>query len=246
MESRALAILFCAPALLSQSFDVSSVKLSQRTLGPDYRGELVFGPSSVRGRNLSLKDLIREAYDLQPRQIVGGPAWLDVSEYDVDARTDAPTPPEQLRAMLQALLADRFALKNHRDAKEMRVYALVQDKNGVTIPAAGRAAASPGAVHFRGTMRQFADLISLKLTIPAASDRTTPGIAGGPQVPVLDRTGLAGIYEFNLDLKIELGADGFTLWQRALRDQLGLKLDSRMESLPLLVIEGAEKTPRQN
>jgi uncharacterized protein (TIGR03435 family) len=56
---------------------------------------------------------------------------------------------------------------------------------------------------------------------------------------VLDRTGLAGTYDLNVNFKLEPGADSFTLWQRALQDQLGLKLVSRKAPVEVLIVDGA-------
>ena len=71
------------------AFAVASVKPSDRILGKDRpTPKLTFQPDGVRGRNLTLKALILEAYKLRPHQVTGGPDWLDTSEYDIDARTD--------------------------------------------------------------------------------------------------------------------------------------------------------------
>ena len=60
-------------------------------------------------------------------------------------------------------------------------------------------------------------------TLPAPSSPSEPVIAGGPQIPVLDKTGLTGIFDFSVDMRPELGTDGFAMGQRVLRDQLGLR-----------------------
>ena len=65
-------------------------------------------------------------------------------------------------------------------------------------------------------------------------------------MPVLDKTGLAGIYDINVDMKLELGVDMFTIWQRVLQDQLGLKLESRKAKVDVLVVDSAERIPTAN
>ena len=77
--------------------------------------------------------------------------------------------------------------------------------------------------HFHGDMRKFADFLAVMFTMPAASSPSEPVIAGGPQIPVLDKTGLTGIFDFSVDMHPELGTDGFASWQRVLQDQLGLR-----------------------
>jgi uncharacterized protein (TIGR03435 family) len=62
----------------------------------------------------------------------------------------------------------------------------------------------------------------------------------------LDKTGLAGIYEFSLDMRPELGTDGFAMGQRILRDQLGLDIENRKENVAIVVVDEAAKTPTEN
>jgi uncharacterized protein (TIGR03435 family) len=237
------ASCFAQPA--SRTFDVASVKLSLHPLGKDANSQVAYTPAGLTARNMTLKDLIAEAYQVQPHQIAGGPRWLDVAEYDLEAKADAAASREQLRMMLQALLSDRMRLVLHKDAKQMRVYDLLVDKNGPKIQAVKDGEKS-SANSFHGTMRQLANLISIQLTIPVLNDPSVPGRAAGPPPPVLDKTGLSGVYEVNVKFKPELGVDMFTLWQRLLRDQLGLRLDSRNEQVPLLIVDNAEKTPAAN
>jgi uncharacterized protein (TIGR03435 family) len=220
-----------------QAFDVASVKVSQRQVGKDDQGEVATGPAGLSGRNVTLKSLIVEAYGLQPHQVFGGPAWLDSSEYDVEAKAGAPASKEQLDLMLRGMLAERFRLAFHREMKELQVYELVTDKNGPRLRAAAEGM----------SMRQLANLISIRLTIPAVSNNPSkPSIASGPLVPVLDKTGLEGTYDITVDLRLEPGADSFTLWQRFLQDRLGLKLESRKEKMEVLVVDSAAKTPTSN
>jgi uncharacterized protein (TIGR03435 family) len=57
-------------------------------------------------------------------RIEGGPSWMESTFYDVSARPDAETGPtyEQLKPMLQQLLAQRFHLQTHMEEKEMNGY----------------------------------------------------------------------------------------------------------------------------
>jgi uncharacterized protein (TIGR03435 family) len=222
---------------LGQAFDVASVKVSQRQLGRDYEGAISVGPAGIVGKNVTLKGLIVEAYQLQPHQVLGGPGWLDYDQYDIEAKAAEPASKEQLVLMLRALLTERFRLVQHHDTKELQVYELVTDKNGAKV--------RPAADGMR--MLQLADLISIRLTIPAAGDDPSkPSIAKGPSVPVLDKTGLEGTYDIKVDLKLEPGVDSFTLWQRFLQDRLGLKLESRKEKMEVLVVDNAARTPTSN
>src|SRR6476646_6052721 len=210
------------------AFEVASVKPSQRLLGPDANNRFAFAPAAFTARNATLRRLAAEAYRLQVSQ-VRGPVWLDRSEYDIEAKADSPATRDQLRLMLRTLLAERFKLTQHRDAKETRLYELVTDKAGLKIHAAkeGETPAMAPGFRFHGDMRQFADLLAVQLSIAISSDPAQPGRAAGSPVPVLDKTGLSGVYDFRIEIKPEPGSDMFTLWQRVLQDKLGLRLNSR-------------------
>jgi len=232
------------------AFEVASVKTSQRLVGKDANNQISIGPAGLSGRNVTLKRLVIEAYHLQPHQVSGGPNWLDVNEYDIDAKAAGVATKEQLAVMLRTLLTDRFRLSFHREAKEESVYELVTDRNGPKIhpvsDGAAPAAEVAGRRHFRGDLQQFANLLSVQLTIPVMEDPGAPSKARGLPVPVLDKTGLPGIYDISVDLNLELGVDMFTLWQRVLQSQLGLKLESRKAKMEVLVVDRAERVPVGN
>jgi uncharacterized protein (TIGR03435 family) len=132
--------------------------------------------------------------------------------------------------------------------REMRVYELVVGKSGSKIhPMSDRETAPAQAgFHFHGDLRQFADLLAVQLTIPAMDNPGEPVRASQSQVPVLDKTGLPGIFDFSVDIRPELGTDGFTSWQRALQDQLGLRIESRKGNVPVVVVDEAAKIPTEN
>lgn len=246
------AFLFWPCASFAETFDAASVKPSRRTLGPDANSPLSLGAAGVTGRNVTLKRLIGEAYNLQPHQVSGGPKWLNDNEFDIDAKVDAPTTKENLRLMLRSLLADRFRLSVHPENKELHVYELVIDKDGPKIHVATdseSSAAKTGATglrSFRGTLQQFANLLSVQLAIPYVDDPGRPARSSGTLVPVLDKTGLPGLYDIPAEVRPEVGADMFTLWQRALQSQLGLKLESRKSKVEVLIVDRAEKIPLPN
>ena len=189
------------------AFDVASVKTSQRIVGPDGNHRVAFEPSGITARNVTLRRLVAEAYHLQLQQVLG-PRWLDENEYELEAKTSGPVARERLALMLQTLLTERFRLTQHHEIRELRVYELLTDKTVLKIhPVEGGGAPSvvPG-LHFRGDMRQFADLLAVQLTIPVSDDPGRPGRAGGPPVPVLDKTGLGGIYDFSLQSRDQAGS----------------------------------------
>jgi uncharacterized protein (TIGR03435 family) len=254
---RALPLLIClalpAQTSLAQSsqvapaFDVSSVKPSQHLAGPDYNNQIEYTPVGFTARNATLKRLIAEAYSLQLNQVIG-PIWIDQNEYEIDTRTAGNITREQMALMLRTLLTERFALKQHSETRDMRVYELVVSNSGPKIhPVSDGEAATPGpGFHFHGDLRKFADLLTVQFSMPAASNPGEPVRAGGPQIPVLDKTGLPGVYDFSVDMHPELGTDMFTSWQRVLQNQLGLRIESRKEIVSVLVVDEAAKVPTQN
>jgi uncharacterized protein (TIGR03435 family) len=194
-----------------------------------------------------LKRLVAEAWHCQLNQVVG-PPWLDQNEYDISARAPEDSSKEQISLMIRGLLADRFHLKEHSDTRQMRVYELGIAQGGPRIRPVqpGAATTSGSGFHFRGDMREFADLLAIQFSIPAADNPGVPVRAGGSPIPVLDKTGLQGIYELSVDLRPELGTDAFTAWKRALGDQLGLKIESRKGDVAVVVVDDAAKIPTVN
>ncbi|HEY1758662.1 MAG TPA: TIGR03435 family protein [Bryobacteraceae bacterium] len=185
---------------------------------------------------IGLKGLIMAAYNVKEYQVSGGPGWasgLD-SMFDVAARADASAAPsmDRVRWMLQTLLGERFHLKLGHETKELPVYNLVVAKRGLKLKtAAGDEPATPGMR--RGSMEQLAALLSLLL------DR-----------PVLDKTGLAGIYEYSdrlalLDMGAKDSADVVATTLTAIQEQLGLKVEAAKAALEMLTIESVER-PSEN
>jgi uncharacterized protein (TIGR03435 family) len=79
----------------------------------------------------TLRQIIVHAYLVQRVNVLGGPAWYDSAQYDIVAKAGSPdATPEQIRQMLQTLLADRFKLAIHREIRDLTHYALVVGKNG--------------------------------------------------------------------------------------------------------------------
>jgi uncharacterized protein (TIGR03435 family) len=228
-------------------FDVASVRPSQHSVGPDYNNQLTYSPTGITGRNVTLKRLLAEAYHLQLNQVLG-PGWLDQSEYDIDARAAGPGTREQMALTLRSLVAERFKLTQHSEMREMRVYELVIGKSGSKIhPTDGGGTVRAGAgFHFHGDLRQFADLLAVQLSIPAPDNPSEPARASTSPIPVVDKTGLQGIFDFSVDIHPELGTDMFTTWQRALEDQLGLRIEGRKGNVTVSVVDGAAKLPTEN
>jgi uncharacterized protein (TIGR03435 family) len=252
-----LLMLIALPGLLSgimpgqaqspqSSFEVASVRPSAHEVGPDYNNQISYSDGEFAGKNVTLRRLVAEAWHCQLSQVTG-PGWLGQNEYDVMARMPAGTTRAQTELMLRALLAERFHLKEHLEPRDMRVYELETAKGGPKIQPvqAGKTEAGGSGFHFRGDMRQLADLLTIQFSIPAPENPGAPVRAGGTPIPVLDKTGLKGTYDFSVDMRPEMGTDMFAAWKRAL-DQLGLKIESRRGEVPVVVVDDAAKEPTAN
>lgn len=227
------------------AFEVASIKPAK----PGIRG---FSINPLPGgrfttSNTTLRMLISEAYHLYDFQVSGGPNWLDSYRVDIQAKADPGAKPEQLRAMLQKLLADRFGLVVHREMKELPVYALVVAKNGPKIQQSKDAEGSP---EFRVFMR------SQIMAKRAPLSLLTEALAMLLSRPVSDKTGLQGGFEYKLqwtpdqsqtrggDDPLPPDPDRPSIFV-ALQEQLGLKLESQKGPVEIIVIDHAEK-PSEN
>jgi uncharacterized protein (TIGR03435 family) len=227
----------------SLAFEVASVRPRNTADAGRGRSSIDSAPGSLTIRNASLSSCIKWAYHVMDYQIAG-PAWLQIDKYDITAKSAGPAPMDQLRQMLQTLLAERFQLLFHRETKELPVYVLVAAKSGPKLHKAEPGGNTSmkgenGSFVFQSTsMPQFVEDLSTLRQV----DR-----------PVLDRTGIPGIFDFNLkfgesneEMKRALiagdGASIFTLIQ----EQLGLKLEARKGPVEMLVIDRVERAPTEN
>ncbi len=111
------------------AFEVSTIKPA----APDKGLSIHINPSGLlTTTSCSLLELIKYAWDLNPKQITGGPRWVEDEKYDIAAKPDTTGTPStrQPRAMIRGLLAERFHLASHSEQKEPQVYAIVQSKDG--------------------------------------------------------------------------------------------------------------------
>ena len=199
--------------------------------------------------NASVKTLIRNAYGLLAFQFAGGPSWLDGDRFDINAQTGGAEEitPERLKPLLQNLLADRFRLRVHWETREEPVYALVADKNGPkfqTHSDASGQGTGQGSGHGMNTRKRAGDAQMRGTDVPMSELASNLGNQLGRFVT--DQTGLAGHYDFVLDWDPDQVVDStkpslFT----ALKEQLGLKLESRKGPVQVLVIDSVER-PSEN
>jgi uncharacterized protein (TIGR03435 family) len=184
-------------------------------------GRVVSAPVGVTARRMIL-----EAYHLTRYQLSGGPGWLDSDLFVLEAKAEAANE-NQLRQMLQTLLAERFQLVVHRETKDMPVYALTVGKNEPKFHEWKEVSPMPD-FGSDGHENSFRDRGNMQRLIDTLSN----GAAGRP---VLDKTGLQGVYVFSFGWD----ADGDFL--SAMQEQLGLKLESQKAPVDSLVIDQVER-----
>lgn len=209
--------------------------------GP-FANNITVTPDSVTMRGVTLKDCIEWAYHVFAYQ-VSGPEAIDGARYDVAAKSAGAVKEAELRTMMQNLLADRFDLKLHRQTKETQAYVLTVGKTGAKFQESK--AGEP--TEFRPDQRT----LSVEVKGVPVAEIIDP-LARMFQMPVVDRTGLKGRYDVSLHLakyipqQGDSGVDPLGIVQRALEEELGLKLEPKKVALDFLVVDRAAKTPTEN
>jgi uncharacterized protein (TIGR03435 family) len=223
----------------TKSFEVASIR-------PTANGDPTQGYWSLPNtgefhtHSLSLTWIIRLAFDVDEKQIEGKPTWLDADCYDITAKPEGglKLTREQLRPLLQDLLAQRFHLAVHHETRLVPGYELVIAKSGAKLqPNTGgtipnwQENVSPGTVKVRNATTAF------------LAQKLTP-LSG---LPCVDRTGLTGYYDISLAYNADLEHDStlpslFT----ALQESLGLKLEPRKVPVDFLVIDHLDRVPTDN
>lgn len=200
-------------------------------------------------RQATMIDLISAAYGIDAARIQGGPNWVEFDRYDIVARAPSGTPQATLNLMLRSLLATRFHLVVHDADAQLPAYALTAVKPKLGQSGGGNTECAP-----EPPPPGSAPLVSLGChNMPMGQFAGILQRFGAEYLrnqPVVDSTGLRGHYDFAFHwtphgLLAGAGAEGVTLFA-ALEKQLGLKLDLRSEPLPVLFIDGVERTPTPN
>ncbi|WP_161570915.1 TIGR03435 family protein [Granulicella sibirica] len=221
------------------SFEVATVKPNRSDDSPEVNFTLGFGDryADTGGRfltkNISLLDYIRFAYKLTDGQVEilesNAPKWIGTERFDIQAKSDLPNPTKnQMRLMVQSLLADRFKLRVHTETRELPVLALVLVKPGALGPKLHPHPAADdkcsnvapvGQESGNGSTPEVPAVCGglVSVGVPGAASRVRLGGRGVPLAllgahlgemggfgrPIVDQTGLTGTF----DLVVEWGAD---------------------------------------
>jgi uncharacterized protein (TIGR03435 family) len=260
------------PAPPPGEFDVADIKIA----GPDTQ---INGRLQPNGRldfqGATMKILFSLAWDINDDELVAGaPKWWDTTKYSLVAKASSVTSDgnggvqidiDDVRAMLRALLIDRFKIVTHSEQRPIDAYTLVvADK--AKLQAADPANRTnwfnglpPGVKDPRDANPALNRLVTVQNMTMAQFAEDLSSMAGGYlKEPVVDGTNLSGSWDFILNFSgiglINAGRGGdasgaasaptgaLSLFD-ALQKQLGLKLDQRKRPMPVLVIDHIEEQP---
>ena len=220
--------------------------------------------------NATVEMLVNTAYQLKPHQLIGGPSWITSEHFDIEAKAESSIPFNQMRPMLQAMLADRFKLAAHHETQQVPQYSLVLVKEGklgpklvahsddvkcVDVSAGPPSQPRPGEtrpIPCGGFLMSLSHMAATKTTLEALAGTLSNFV----DRPVVDRTGLTGLYDLELDFTpvqtpFPPGPGGPApaapdsnsppLIFTALQEQLGLKLKPETAPGDVLVIDHVEE-----
>jgi uncharacterized protein (TIGR03435 family) len=216
------------------TFEAAAIKIdamSTSETGAYDHGRLII-------RWATLRHLVSSAYDTPVERVRGGPKWVDTTRFDVSAKAEETASEAQARLMLRTFLTEQFHLHVHNEDQSERVYLLQVDPRGSRLQESTADATGPSGC--------FGVMTCRKVTM-ATLARALRAHDTGIDVPVVDETGLKGTYD--LTLKVAVGDaenDGGPTIFRAVREQLGLKLQASKRAVNFLVIDDAQPLSGQN
>jgi len=237
------------------SYDVVSIKPDHTDNG---RVSIHIDDGNFDALGVSLKTMILGAYNLKEAQLFGLPKWGDSAHFDIKAKIIDPDKkqlqaltPDEFASMQQPILTDRFQLKFHRERKILPVYELVTIKGGPKFkeitPVEQKSDAGVNGVRAGGISVHNRNLVATGVPMSRLTDQLSAQL----QRVVVDKTGLAGNYNFQLSWSpddagppspdVAAPPDIFT----ALEEQLGLKLQPGKEEMDTFVIDHVE-LPSEN
>lgn len=235
------------------SFDASEIRASAHVTNPYMRGGVLRG-GRYDVHTASMLELIANAYGTDGDKVQGGPAWLEVDHFDISAKAPEKTPPATVKLMLQNLLAERFALKVHKEDRPMQAFALTLPKGGK--PKLKEAADSespgcrgvpqnnpPGAIGYNVVECTAQTMDELAQDLRDMANGYVTNVA-------VNQTGIDGRWDFTIKWTgrgqlAAAGADGITIFD-AVEKQLGLKLEPAKVPVPVLVVDSVNEKPTPN
>lgn len=218
-------------------FEVATIKPNSSD-SPMKPWPSISGGGRFNASNSSIKSLLAYAHQVSQYQI-SGPKWMESTKFDIAAKLPEGAKPDEARDMLRSLLESRFGVVTHRDQVEMNVYALTvagkepkvrsKESGGTFTPKFLDSKAKVTYLMNNATMAKWSDVLTEFL------DR-----------PVIDQTGLTGIYQFMLTYDASGdGADAPNIFA-ALQEQAGFKLVPKRAMVDRIIVDRIERTPTDN
>ena len=237
----AFATLGISAQNAAPAFEVASVKRNDSASGNSSSRNL---GARYMATNVTVVQLLRNAYGIQEFQIAGGPSWAGIDRFDVDATLAPGSKPGDWQPMLQTLLAERFKLTFHREPRQAPIYSLVVAKNGHKLtPGDPAKCPNTGGCGFNASPTQ---IVGESVSMAQLAARLSRSIG----IHVVDNTGVPGQFDLKLEWTIEdqfigRGATASPTIFPAIQEQLGLRLESTRGPVDTLVIDRIEK-PTEN
>lgn len=239
----------------SPHFDAADLHPSPIIGNQFVRGPFVSG-TRYDLRGATLVDLIVKAYDVTADKVLEGPSWLEYDRFDVSAAIPPKISAADAKRMLQALLTERFSLAFHKEERPLPSHVLTAPKGKQKL----KEADGSGDTGCRAMLNQprpadvaagappalTASYTCRNMTMAAFASGLTGMLLAQQYIgnnPVEDKTGLEGKWDFDFKYTLPLGAasgDAITLAD-ALDKQLALKLEQQTISLPVIVVEKANR-----
>lgn len=238
-------------------FDVVSIK---RNKGDDSGGMRML-PNGLVATNVLLRTFVAMAYGVDSVSLHGTPDWLNREMYDIDAKMDPAVEDAYqklsreergyaMRHMWRVVLDDRLNLRVHMEMKEGPAYALVIAKGGLKIHHTADPNATGGT--FSISSGEGGAVIATGRAVPI--ERLVPTLTSVMGAPVIDQTGLAGLFDFTLKFAstrmvaaAQPAGDSTPVPETApelpaaVQEQLGLKLESTKGPIKIAVIDHIER-----
>ncbi len=268
------------------AFEVASVKPAVRNPAGGRGSPGASDPTQITYAGIPLQFILLRAFDVMSYQIAG-PEWLSNEQYDLRAKIPADASREQIPAMFQTLLAERFGMKFHHETRDLPAYELVVAKGGLKMKESSGTADLPPEQKSQGdgkppllvTTKDKDGLVQLPAGRKGAfvvgigggrmrfsarmqsADEIAKLLVGRAGRPVVNKTGLLGIYDFNLDFSttnalapgpepssgspLPEAKDDAPPFLMAV-ESLGLRLVAVKIPVDVVVIDHIEKVPTEN
>lgn len=242
-------------------FEVADIRPSR----PDEREDFRLANGRIDAKAIRIRDMVAFAYDMEDDWIRGGEKWLETARYDIAAKTAPTESADTLRVLVQAMLADRFKLKVHKEAQPVTVYGLTANKSKLK-----EADPSSRSTCVRRAIDGALTLTCTNTTMEQFAKKIREVAGGYLEHPVVDLTDLKGAYDFTVTWAprnrtlgngprapdtageasgaVPVASDrstGLTVFE-AIDRQLGLKLATVKHPMQVVVIDSMQRLPTEN